>query len=86
MKGIRVENSQGVIAGSTVNAQGDVLVNGQKITNIYYSAQYQDLKNHKEKLEARFATTRQKIEKYPDNKKSFSLLKHLPKYPSIPNV
>ena len=67
MKGIRVENSQGVIAGSTVNAQGDVLVNGQKITNIYYSAQYQDLKNHKEKLEARFATTRQKIEKYPDD-------------------
>ncbi len=67
MKGMRVENSQGVIAGSTVNAQGDVLVNGQKITNIYYSAQYQDLKNHKEKLEARFATTRLRIEKHPDD-------------------
>ena len=60
-----VENSQNVIAGSTVNANGDILVNGQKITNYFYSAQYQDLKNQREKLETRFSKTKQKTEKYP---------------------
>lgn len=68
MEEIRIDHSQGVIAGSTVNAQGDVLVNGQKITNIYYSAQYQDLKSQLDELEANFATTRQRIDKYPDDK------------------
>jgi len=66
MDEIRVENSQNVIAGSTVTANGDVLVGGQKITNYFYSAQYQDLKNQWDKLEGRFLKTKQKIEKYPD--------------------
>ena len=68
MEEIRIEHSEGVIAGSNVNAQGDVLVNGQKITNIYYSAQYKDLKSTWDKLETRFAATRQRAEQYPDNK------------------
>ena len=67
MDGIRVENSQGVIANSTVNANGDILVNGQKVTNYFYSAQYQDLKNQWDKLQARFSIIRQKTEKYPDD-------------------
>lgn len=68
MNETRIYNSQGVIADSTVTATGDVLVNGQKITNIYYSAQYQELKNQLDELEARFTTTRQRIEQYPDDK------------------
>ncbi|GJL73402.1 MAG: hypothetical protein NMNS01_26010 [Nitrosomonas sp.] len=68
MEEIRIVGSQGVIANSTISAQGDVLVNGQKITNIYYSAQYQDLKNQRNELDANIATTQQRIEKYPNDK------------------
>ncbi len=40
-----LENVQNAIVGSTVATEGgDVLVNGQKVTNYFYSAQYQDLK------------------------------------------
>ena len=42
------------------------MVGGQKITNYFYSAQYQDLKNQWDKLEGQFLKTKQKIEKYPD--------------------
>ncbi|MEP6879506.1 MAG: tetratricopeptide repeat protein, partial [Nitrosospira sp.] len=63
----QVENSQNVIAGSTVSANGDVLVGGQKVTNYFYSAQYQDLINQRGKLDARFSKNRQTREKYPND-------------------
>jgi hypothetical protein len=64
-----LENVQNAIVGSTITTKGgDVLVNGQKVTNIFYSAQYQDLKKQGDKLRERFDKARQKIEKYPDEK------------------
>ncbi|MBA2659035.1 MAG: tetratricopeptide repeat protein, partial [Nitrosospira sp.] len=67
MDEIRVEHSQNVIAGSTVSANGDVLVGGQKVINYFYSAPYQDLKKQSDELQAQFSKTRQKTEKYPDD-------------------
>jgi hypothetical protein len=66
MDEIRVENSQNVIAGSTVSANGDVLVGGQKITNYFYSAPYEDLKNQWDKWQTEFAETQRMAEKFPD--------------------
>ena len=68
MPEIQLDNVQNAIVGSTVTTEGgDVLVNGQKVTNYFYSAQYQDLKKQAEELQARFGKTQQKIEKYPDD-------------------
>jgi Tetratricopeptide repeat len=62
---MHLENVQNAIVDSTITTEGgDVLVNGQKITNYFYSAQYQDLKKQLDKLQERFDKTRQKIEKY----------------------
>ncbi|MDH5624988.1 MAG: hypothetical protein OEY21_02685, partial [Nitrospira sp.] len=64
----RLENVQNAIVGSTVTTEGgDVLVNGHKVTNYFYSTQYQDLKKQSNELQERFLKTRQKIEKYPDD-------------------
>src|SRR5262245_61020083 len=68
MAEIQVENVQNAIVGSTVTtAGGDVLVNGQKVTNYFYSSQYQDLKKQLDTLEARFLKTQQKIKEYPND-------------------
>src|SRR5262249_12044650 len=68
MAEMRVENVQNAIVGSTVTtAGGDVLVNGQKVTNYFYSSQYQDLKKELDTLEARFLKTQQKIKEYPND-------------------
>jgi hypothetical protein len=67
MDEIWVEHSSNVIAGSTVSANGDVLVGGQKVTNYFYSAQYQDLKKQLDELQVQLSKTRQKTEKYPDD-------------------
>jgi len=64
---MHLENVQNAIVGSTVNADGDVLVNGQKVTNIFYSAQYQELTKQRNQLQERFDKTRQKIDQYPDD-------------------
>ena len=62
----QLENVQNAIVGSTVTTEGgDVLVNGHKVTNYFYSSQYQDLKKQADDLRARFDMTQQKIEKYP---------------------
>ncbi len=64
---MHLENVQNVIAHSTITTDGgDVLVDGQKITNYFYSAQYQDLKKQLDELQEQFAKTQQRIEKYPD--------------------
>lgn len=64
----QLENVQNAIVGSTVTTEGgDVLVNGQKVTNYFYSAQYQDLKKQGAELQELFDKTRQKIEKYQDD-------------------
>jgi tetratricopeptide (TPR) repeat protein len=64
---ISLENVQNAIVGSTVATDGgDVLVNGQKVTNYFYSAQYQELIKRQNRLQERFNKTRQKIDKYPD--------------------
>lgn len=48
---IHIEGSEGIIAGSTVDAGGDVIVNGQKVTNITLNTTYQNLVKRKEELE-----------------------------------
>ena len=64
----RLDNVQNAIVGSTVTTEGgDVLVNGRKVTNYFYSAQYQDLKQQYDELQEQFAKTQQKIAKYPDD-------------------
>src|SRR5262249_30777451 len=69
MAEIQVENVQNAIVGSTVTTRdGDVLVNGQKVTNYFYSSQYQDLKKQLDTLEAEFLENQQMIEKYPAEK------------------
>ena len=56
------------IVGSTVTTGGgDVLVNGQKVTNYFYSAQYQDLKKQWDDCQERFLKTKRKTEQYPDD-------------------
>jgi len=66
MAEMQVENVQNAIVGSTVTtAGGDVLVNGQKVTNYFYSSQYQDLKKQLDTLDAGFLNTQQMSEKYP---------------------
>lgn len=67
MPRMHLENVQNAIVGSTVNADGDVLVNGHKVTNIFYSAQYQELTKQRNQLQERFDKTRQKIDQYPDD-------------------
>ena len=68
MAEMRLENVQNAIVGSTLTTEGgDVLVNGQKVTNYFYSSQYQDLKKQLDTLEARFLKTQQQIEKYPND-------------------
>src|SRR5262249_44084497 len=68
MAEIQVENVQNAIVGSTVTTRdGDVLVNGQKVTNYFYSSQYQDLKKQLDTLDARFLKTQQKIKEYPND-------------------
>ncbi|MCW5800411.1 MAG: tetratricopeptide repeat-containing protein [Nitrospira sp.] len=44
-----------------------MLVNGHKVTNYFYSAQYKDLKAQADAVEQQFERTRRKIEKYPDD-------------------
>ncbi|MCB9351212.1 MAG: hypothetical protein H6573_27495 [Lewinellaceae bacterium] len=39
---IHIEGSQGILAGNTIDAGGDVIVNGQKVTNIFQNTAYQD--------------------------------------------
>lgn len=64
----QLKDVQNAIIGSTVTTEGgDVLVNGHKVTNYFYSAQYQDLKKQADDLDARFVKTQQKIVKYPDD-------------------
>ena len=46
---------------------GDVLVNGHKVTNYFYSAQYQDLKTQDDELQEHVEKTLAKIAKYPDD-------------------
>jgi ribosomal protein S9 len=49
---MHLEHVQNAIVGSTITTEsGDVLVNGQKFTNYFYSAQYQDLKKQLDKLQ-----------------------------------
>ncbi|MCB0547382.1 MAG: hypothetical protein KDD19_07305, partial [Phaeodactylibacter sp.] len=48
---IHIEGSQGVLAGNTIDAGGDVIVNGQKVTNIFQNTAYQDLVKRKKELE-----------------------------------
>ncbi|WP_072294217.1 tetratricopeptide repeat protein [Nitrosovibrio sp. Nv17] len=67
MDGVRVENSENTIAGSTVTAGGDVIVGGQKITNYHYSISYQDLKGQLDGLNEQFSRVRGKMERYPDD-------------------
>jgi tetratricopeptide (TPR) repeat protein len=68
MREPQLQDVQNAIVGSTVTTEGgDVLVNGHKITNYFYSTQYQDLKKQADELEARFVKTQQKIVKYPDD-------------------
>ena len=69
MSEIKLENVQSAIVGSTVTTEGgDVLVNAQKVTNIFYSAQYQDLIKQRDKLQDRFDRSQQRIKKYPNDK------------------
>lgn len=48
---IHIEGSQGILAGNTIDAGGDVIVNGQKVTNIFQNTAYQDLVKRKKELE-----------------------------------
>ena len=61
-----LENVRNAVVGSTVTAGGDVLVNGQKITNYFYSASYQDLKKQRDESEEQFLKAQQRITKFPD--------------------
>lgn len=64
----QLKDVQNAIVGSTVTTEGgDVLVNGHKVTNYFYSAQYQDLKEQADELDTRLVKTQQNIEKYPDD-------------------
>jgi hypothetical protein len=68
MREPQLQDVQNAIVGSTVTTEGgDVLVNGHKVTNYFYSTQYQDLKKQADELEARFVKTQQRIAKYPDD-------------------
>ena len=62
----RLENVQGAIVNSTITAGGDVLVNGQKVTNYFYSAPYRELKKQWDDANDQFSKAHQRIEKYPD--------------------
>ena len=69
---MHLEHVKNAIVGSTVTtAGGDVLINGTKVTNIFYSAQYKDLKRQHDDLTARFDKTRLWLEKYPDEADEF---------------
>ena len=61
-----MENVQGAIVNSTITAGGDVLVNGQKVTNYFYSAPYRELKKQWDDANDQFSKAHQRIEKYPD--------------------
>ncbi|MBS0177572.1 MAG: tetratricopeptide repeat protein [Nitrospira sp.] len=68
MANTHLENVHNAIVGSTVTTEGgDVLVNGHKVTNYFYSAQYQDLKTQDDELQEHVEKTRAKIAKYPDD-------------------
>ena len=68
MAEIQLQNVQNAIVSSTVTTEGgDVLVNGHKVTNYFYSAQYQELKTQADELHARFDKTQQKIAQYPND-------------------
>ena len=68
MAEMKLENVHNTIVGSTVTTEGgDVIVNGQKVTNVFYSAQYQDLQKQYDAFQERFAKTQQKIKKYADD-------------------
>lgn len=63
-----IQNSKNVVAGSTVNTGGgDFHVGDEIINNYYHSAQYQELKAQREKLQARFEQTQKKTEQYPND-------------------
>ncbi|MCC7471874.1 tetratricopeptide repeat protein [Candidatus Nomurabacteria bacterium] len=63
-----LENVHNAIVGSTVTTEGgDVLVNGHKVTNYFYSSQYQDLKTQADELQEHFDKTLDKTKKYPDD-------------------
>ena len=68
MADTHLDNVHNAIVGSTVTTEGgDVLVNGHKVTNYFYSAQYQDLKTQADELQEHFEKTLAKIAKYPDD-------------------
>jgi len=48
-----ISNSENINTGQ-INADGDVIFGGQKVTNIYYSNQYKELKSNHEKLDRDF--------------------------------
>lgn len=62
-----IQNSKNVVAGSTVDTGGDFHVGDEVINNYYHSAQYQELKAQREKLQARFEQTQKKTEQYPND-------------------
>ena len=52
MADTHLDNVHNAIVGSTVTTEGgDVLVNGHKVTNYFYSAQYQDLNTQDDELQ-----------------------------------
>ena len=68
MADTHLDNVHNAIVGSTVTTEGgDVLVNGHKVTNYFYSAQYQDLNTQDDELQEHVEKTRAKIAKYPDD-------------------
>ena len=68
MADTHLDNVHNAIVGSTVTTEGgDVLVNGHKVTNYFYSAQYQDLKTQADELQEHVEKTLAKIAKYPDD-------------------
>ena len=68
MADTHLDNVHNAIVGSTVTTEGgDVLVNGHKVTNYFYSSQYQDLKTQADELQEHFDKTLDKTKKYPDD-------------------
>src|SRR5215204_984112 len=68
MPNMHLENIQNAIVSSSILTEGgDVLANGQKITNIYHSAQYQELEKAYKEIKEQLTRAKEKIAKYPDD-------------------
>ena len=64
---VRIEDSRNVVAGGTISADGNVHIGDKIVTNVYYSAQYQELAKNRKDAEEQFQSAMCSVKEYPDN-------------------